>query len=267
MTGGGRAAALLISLLSVALLPSAARAGDSSALLPGVSVRLKAARYASSGEDLRWLGWVGAGAGLLRVEGATAYLTGDVETVAGDVREVFDAHQANYHLEVGAARSFGRWTANLVFHHVSRHDLDRPKEQVVDWNILGGRASVRLREGSSLPLRLVFGIGHTTQVSLVGYQWEVTGRVEVDLVSRGWGSTYAISDVRMVTTTRSEAFPRSAFVDLMVEGGLRWGREGRRLGAFAAFEHRNDVFLEASGARDRALFGIRVDSSPAGGSY
>lgn len=257
---------LSLSVLSVVLLPRSA-AAESTALLPGISVRLKAARYSSNAEEFRWTGWVGAGAGLARVEGVTAYLTGDVETVVGSEQAAFDARQANYTIELGASRRLGRVTASVLFHHVSRHVLGRPKEQAVDWNIVGVRASTHRRKGRSLPFRISAGIGHTTQVSLVGYRWEMTGRVEADLVRRRWGTAYLLSDARAVTTTRTEAFPRSGFVDVAVEGGLRWSGRAGSLGAFLAYEHRNDVFLVAPGSSDRALFGVRIGHSDAAEIY
>ena len=107
-------------------------------LLPEVSVHLRAARYVPARTDFHWQGWIGAGASLVRVGGTTAYFTSDVETIIGNTLRAFEANQANYHLEAGVHQRAGRGTATLFFHHVSRHNVDRPKIQAVDWNILGG---------------------------------------------------------------------------------------------------------------------------------
>src|SRR5438128_12114903 len=112
-------AALVFALAAV---PSTAE----TVLLPDVSVHLLAAHYAPVDTDFRWVGWIGAGAGLVQVSGVTAYFTADVETIIGNTRRTFDANQANYHLEVGARRRFGeQHEAAIVFHHVSRHVDDR----------------------------------------------------------------------------------------------------------------------------------------------
>lgn len=250
-------------LLALGLLAGGASAGaETAALLPGVSVHLKAARYQPSETDQMWTGWIGAGAGLLRVGETTAYFTADVETILGNRRRPFEANQANYHLEVGADRRVGGATATLFFHHVSRHLVDRPKIQAVDWNVLGARASARLPQGWGLPGLATLGVGHTTQVSLVGYRWEITGQLELDALTRRWGQAYVTGAARLVTTRRSEAFPRSRFLDATAEAGARWRREGRSLELFAAYEHRNDVFLEEPASRDRALLGFRIGYAP-----
>src|SRR6058998_225639 len=111
-----RIAAFLL-LLNVAAVPAIAE----TVLLPDVSVHLLAAHYAPVDTDFRWVGWIGAGAGLVAVGGVTAYFTADVETIIGNTRRTFDANQANYHLEAGLRRRLGeRHETAIVFHHVSR---------------------------------------------------------------------------------------------------------------------------------------------------
>jgi len=244
----------LVLLLSV---PAYARSGDVE-LLPDVTVRLRAALYAPAEPDFQWTGWVGAGAGLLRVKKVTAYTTADIETIVGNTRRTFDANQANYHLELGARRDFERSAVMLVFHHVSRHAVDRPKTQAVDWNILGVRATLQSPPSFPVPTRLTVGAGHTTQQSLINYRWEFTGRIESDLVTWPFGEVYLLADVRGVTADFSEEFPRSSFVDLSAEIGPRWTRGGRSFALFVAYERRNDVLLLTPALRTRALFGFRI---------
>jgi hypothetical protein len=238
-----------------ALLAAPAAAGEGTALLPEVVVRLKAARYEPADQDFRWTGWIGAGVGVLRLAGATAYFTTDVETILGNEKRAFDANQANYHLEGGARKRLGRGELALVFHHVSRHYVDRPKARSVDWNVLGGRGS--FETGGRVPARITLGLGHTTQDSLVGYRWEATARLEADLVTRPAFRLYGMADLRGLSVEQTERFPRGGFVDVWVEGGIHFLREGRALDLFAAFERRNDVRIEEPGARDRLLVGGR----------
>jgi hypothetical protein len=224
--------------------------------LPAVSLHLEAARYAPVETDLHWTTTIGGGADLVGAGRARGYIVGDIETIIGNTRRAFDASQVNYHLELGGRWRLGRGTVSPFFHHVSRHLVDTRKAPAVDWNMLGVRAETVV--GAHGRARLGGGVGHTTLASLVGYRWEVTGHGEVDLVRRERVSGYAGARARLVTVDPDPALPRGGFVDWAVEGGVRFSREQRRFDAFAAFEHRNDVFLLLAGARDRALFGIRI---------
>jgi hypothetical protein len=237
------------------LLAAPALAGDGVTPLPEVAVRLKAAHYAPADPEFRWTTWIGAGVGVLRAARATVYFTADLETIIGDEKRTFDANQANYHLEAGARRRIGGLELALAFHHVSRHYVDRPKQQAVDWNVLGARASFATR--GALPARVTLGLGRATLASLVGYRWEAAARLEVDLLTRAAYRLYAMADLRGVTVDEDPAFPRGDFLDVWLEAGVRVPREGRAFDAFAAFERRNDVRLEEPGARARLLIGVR----------
>jgi hypothetical protein len=254
MTHGARLS-LALAVATGVVASVAAEAGDS-ALLTEVSVHLQAARYAPTETAFKWDGWIGGGVGLLRVDGVTLYGTADVETIIGGEKRTFDANQANYHLEGGLRRAIGGGEARLFFHHVSRHYVDRPKTQAVDWNVLG--LGVKSRFPGGLPGRFAFGIGHTTQASLVAYRWEATAEAELDLVPWPTGAAYLESDARFVTREPSAVFPEKRFVDFKVEGGLRFTRGSRTLRAFVAWDHRNDALLELPGVKDRALIGLRI---------
>lgn len=246
---------IAVAVFAVAL--PAAPALAETTLLPDVSVHLLAAHYAPVDTDFRWVGWIGGGAGLVEVGGVTGYFTADVETTIGNVRRTFDANQVNYHLEGGARRRFGeRYEGAIVFHHVSRHLVDRAKTEAVDWNILGARLTGR--HPGRFPVGYSIGLGHTTLASLVGYRWEVTGHVDAALLSSDKAEAYVAGDARYMTVERSDAFPRGNFLDRAGEAGVRWRRGGRSLEIFAAWQHRNDVFVERPGTWSRALFGFRV---------
>jgi len=242
-------------VLAWLLLPVAARATEAQ-FLPDLQLRLAAARYAPSDRDFAWNAWIGGGAGIARLGRVALFGSADVETIIGSERRAFDANQANYHLELGLRRSFGTRDLALFFNHVSRHQQDRPKPEAVDWNTLG------LRLGGTLalkpvPLRFELSAGHTTLASLIGYRFEATLALAADVVSREKWAFFLGGRARGVTTESSERFPRSGFVDVWLEGGVRVPRGARRFEAFAAYEHRNDVYLVVPGSRDRALLGIR----------
>lgn len=250
-----RLAPVAVALLLAAAPPARAE------LLPDVSVHLRAARYAPARTDFHWQGWIGAGASLVRVRGARAYFTSDVETIIGNTLRAFEANQANYHLEAGVHHAAGRATATLFFHHVSRHYVDRPKVQAVDWNVLGGRIAWPVRTGPR-PLRVTASLGHTTLHSLVGYRWEAIAEIDAEPSRVGAAALFTRAHVRVVSVQeRPQERPRldrGGFADVSVEGGTRWSRDGRTLDLFAALERRNDVLLEVAGAHNSALFGFRI---------
>lgn len=229
---------------------------------PEVSVRLMGARYAPTETDFHWDSWIGAGAGLLRVDGVTAYGLADVETILGNTLRPFEANQANYHLELGLRRSFTKWEVSAFFHHVSRHYVDRPKTQAVDWNLLGVAGAGALRPGGN-PLRIGLSLGHTTQASLPGYEWEMIASLEYTLRAESRTQPYARLNGRFVTvrdaaTATEPTLDRGSFLDRSAEGGLRIARGTHAMEFFAGAERRHDVFLEEPGARTRALFGVRI---------
>jgi hypothetical protein len=246
----------------------ATRTNAESALLPDLWAHLQAARYAPGDVDLRHEAWIGAGADVVRFEGTTAYFTSALETILGNTLRAFEARQANYHLEVGARRSFGDHEVGVFFHHVSRHEQDRPKPEAVDWNLLGLRASTPLPKEFFFPTRITFSIARATRTSFVEYQWEATGRVESDVLTRRWGQAYLDWGGRLVTSERTLVYPRSGFLDFQAEAGVRFQREERMLELFVAFDHRNDVLITQPLTKSRALFGFRIGAgrrSPAAG--
>jgi hypothetical protein len=242
---------------AIAALCLGAATAASAELLPEVSVHLRAARYVPARADFHWEGWIGAGAGLVRVRGATAYFTSDVETIIGNTLRTFEANQANYHLEAGLRQRAGRATATLFFHHVSRHYVDRPKTQAVDWNILGARIEWPVRTGPR-PIHATASLGHTTLASLVGYRWEAIAEVDAEPWRIGSAALFGRADLRVVTVHDNPMLARGSFADASLEAGTRWSQDGRTLDLFAAVERRNDVFLEVAGRRNRALFGFRI---------
>lgn len=247
-------------VLASFLLAAAAAAASPATVevLPDLVARLRAARYFPSDDELRWEGWLGAGAGLLRVRGVTAYFTADIETIIGSQRRTFDANQVNYHLETGLRGRLAGGDAALYFNHVSRHYSDREKDQAVDWNELGARYAHALVRGPR-PVSLTVSLGHTTLASLVGYEWIATAEVDAVPARIGAAAVFLRAGARAVNIDPDPALPRGSFVDAYAEAGPRWVRDSRLLDLFAAVERRNDVFLEVPGVRERLLIGFRIN--------
>ena len=236
---------------AVAFSLAAADAQAQSTFLPYGFVRLEGARYVTSDEDQVWSTWVGAGAGLLKSGPVTFEFTADVETIIGSEIRTFDPNQANYHL-AGSMRVAVKGDELIpFFHHVSRHEIDRPKVQAVDWNLFGVRARMNFADGRAW---VVAGVGHTVGDTPVGYGWELTLRAEAEPVK----PLYAAADLRHVDAEPVPFLPRGRFTDVSLEGGARWHRGAHAIDLFAAYERRNDIFVQAPGVRDRMLLGFRI---------
>jgi hypothetical protein len=233
-------------------------------VFPDASVQLQGAYYVPPEDAFVWDTWVGAGAGLLRVRTTTAYVTADVETILGRERRAFDANQVNYHLEGGLRFRADRQLVIPFFHHVSRHVVDRPKGQLVDWNLVGARAAGPLPEAFPLHGRYAASVARTVEWRTAGYEWELIGAFDVDLCRRSWGGLYLRAGVRFVTVSPETSIPRGDFADVVAETGARLGKDARALDLFVAYQHRNDVLLLEPGARDRALLGLRIGLAPGG---
>lgn len=223
-------------------------------VFPDASVRLEATRYIPTESEQQWLGWIGGGATLVRSGGASFWGRAEVETILGHVIRPFEATQANYHLSFGLRLDAGRLHLVPFFRHVSRHYIDRPKTQAVDWNVVGLEASGPVGDR----VRVLASLGRTTQASLPGYEWEARAAAEAAVWQQGGASALLRGALRLVTVREQDTLPRGDFADWTLEGALRWENDRRALEAFVSAEKRNDVFLEVPGSRQRALLGLRV---------
>src|SRR5439155_14840441 len=75
-----------------------------------------------------------------------------------------------YILEASSSYRVGETEIVGVFHHVSRHLSDRPKQFAIAWNVLGARV-IRRAEVSGFTIDGRVGGGAIVQHSFVDYQW------------------------------------------------------------------------------------------------
>lgn len=232
---------------------------DAIELLPSIEGHAEFTRFAPTERDFVWTGWLGGGATLLKAGRTSVFMMGDVETILGKEYRVFDANQANYILEGGLRLERAGWTFSGVFHHVSRHVVDRPKRDSVDWNMASLRAERGFKNGDETRGRLRFGIGRTMKRTFVNYRWEFRAEGDYDLAETGGiGAFYSRASLRAVTEKRVTPDSRGSFIDAVIEGGWRLRRADRAIHFFVAYEHRNDVYLFNQESRDRTLYGFRV---------
>lgn len=244
--------------LSLLLLGASPALASDATLLPDARLDLSIARYSPSEQDFIWTGWIGGEMGLVARRSGRIALSGRVETILGSRDRAFEANQGNYHIDLTGTGRRGPTELAVFLHHVSRHELDRPRNGVAAWNIFGARASRRFPGPMLGRFVLTAGLGRVVQQTLVNYGWEATAQLTADLARPRWGEIYLDAAVRGVTAKASETMPRGGFADVRVEGGARWRRSRHAIEGFVALDHRHDVFLDRPGARTRALFGLRL---------
>jgi hypothetical protein len=104
----------------------------------------------------------------------------DNEIVMGSERRSFDFNHGNTMFETSASGVLpGGVEASLVFHHVSRHLIDRPADRVVAWHTVAGRVEKPLAIGRST-VTATAEFHRVVQHTYVDYQWlsQFTGRFE-----------------------------------------------------------------------------------------
>ena len=164
----------------------------------------------------------------------------DYQAVMGNERQPFDPNQGNYTMEGFVS---GRVAPNTevagIFHHVSRHLSDRPKNFAVAYNEVGARVMHRLAVGSTSLDAEVEG-GRTIQHSYVDYTWlgeaQLTVRRPVgdrtSVFVHGTGQVYLVNDT---------VANRGAQEGAMVEAGVRVHGRAGNLEVFAGYEKRVDA--------------------------
>jgi len=180
----------------------------------------------------------------------------DYEAILGDQFRAFDPNQGNYTLEASTSARLGGTEVAAMFHHVSRHLGDRPKEFAIAWNILGARV-LRHEERNGLAIDIVADGGVLIQHSNVDYRWVgdldlgVRRQMTTRLAVFGRGSGHLIG-------VDAAEFGRDAQYGGSVEAGIRIaGRDGV-LELFAGVERRIDADQLKLGSEHWLQAGFRL---------
>ena len=150
----------------------------------------------------------------------------DYQAVMGNERQPFDPNQGNYTLEGFVSARVGADTEVAgIFHHVSRHLSDRPKDFAIAYNELGARLMRRVTFGTTTVDVDLEG-GRAIQHSYVDYTWLGEAQVlvrhpvneTVGVFVHGVGQGFLVDDVVAHRGTQAGA---------LVEAGVRVnGRAG-----------------------------------------
>lgn len=182
----------------------------------------------------------------------------DYEAVEGSEYRPFDPNQGNYTLEgFILARLGGHTEGGVIFHHVSRHLSDRPKEQAVAWNELGGRL-LHQREIGATTIDVNLEGGWAVQHSFVDYTWlselDVRARHRVSprvgIFVEGTGKLFG-TDASVGRSTQTGG---------RIDGGVRLGGRGGVLELYVGYENRVDAYPLDRVPQRWGLAGLRLVS-------
>ena len=164
----------------------------------------------------------------------------DYQAVMGSERQPFDPNQGNYTLEGFVSARVGPDTEVAgIFHHVSRHLSDRPKDFAIAYNEVGARVMRRLTRGTTTVDVDVEG-GRTIQHSYVDYTWLGEAQLlvrhpindKVGVFAHGSGQGFLVNDLVANRGMQGGA---------LVEAGVRMTGRAGVLEIFAGYEKRVDA--------------------------
>jgi hypothetical protein len=177
------------------------------------------------------------------------------QVILGEEIRAFDPNQGNYILAGVTSFRAGATELAGVLYHQSRHLADRPKQDAVDWNMLGGRVRRRFtfRDAAfdaRADLRGVF------MKSFVDYSWELDAGVRSDVKLRPGVGLMAALAARYLGVDGSH--DRGDQKGYRAEGGVRLEGRAGAIELFIAGERRIDPFPLELGTAHWLTAGFRL---------
>ena len=179
------------------------------------------------------------------------------QAILGEELQKFDPNQGNYMLEGALSARLKQFEAALVFHHLSRHLGDRPKDEPVDWNMLGGRIDRAFLAGATY-VDLQGDLRWTVQKSFVDYDWELDTQIRADRLLKPAIGVLAAGGVRYVGVDGSAG--RGNQTGYRAEGGFRFEGGGGAVELFVGVERRIDPYPLEFGTATWMTAGFRLMS-------
>ena len=177
------------------------------------------------------------------------------QVVLGEEIRSFDPNQGNYIL-AGNVSARTRWfeVAGQLYHQ-SRHLADRPKEEAIDWNTLGGRVRkpFKYKEATFDARADVRGVFMKTTVD---YSWEIDAALRSDVKVHPHVGLVAVADVRYLGVDGSQN--RGNQTGYKIEGGVRFEGRAGAVELFIAGERRIDPYPVEVGVAQWFTAGFRL---------
>ena len=234
-----RRALWALALVAGAVWPAAAQTSSGVEFVPRTLFHMSGERL--SGDDPRFVWEANLGGEIDFVDYRRGRLTfvANYQVGMGDELRRFDPNQGNYILEGSASVRMPVVELAGVFYHQSRHLSDRPKEQAVDWNMLGVRARHAWIAGAT-HVDARADLRGTVQRTFVDYRWELDGRVRADQVLRPGVGLMASGALRHLGVDGSRN--RGGQTGFRAEGGVRFDGSAGAIEVFLAGERRIDPY-------------------------
>jgi hypothetical protein len=210
-----------------------------------------------SGDDPRYVWDADFGGELDVVDYGTGRFTfmANYQIVLGEEIRSFDPNQGNYILAgFVSARVRGTEFAGQLYHQ-SRHLADRPKEEAIDWNMLGGR----VQRGFTYRKAVIDAradVRGAFMKTTVDYSWELDTAVRSDVKIRPRVGVLAAVDVRYLGVDGSQ--DRGNQTGYKVEGGVRFEGQAGAIELFIAGERRIDPYPVEFGTAQWFTAGFRL---------
>ena len=239
--------------------PVASPAPDQPAFLPRGDYHMAASVL--SNEDIRftWDIHFGGSIDLVDYRAGRVGIYIDYQAVCGSELRPFDPNQANYTLEGFGSKRINDTTEIVgIFHHVSRHLSDRPKDFAVAMNMIGARALKHLDTGGTT-VDLDLEGGFILQHSFVDYSWIGELHVQARHPINDHVAVYSRGMGQLIGTDGSIP-DRGTLAGGFVEAGVRIKGTGATMELFAGFERRIDAYPLDRMPKQWALAGLRLVS-------
>jgi len=164
----------------------------------------------------------------------------DAEFVMGSEHRAFDFNHDNIIFETSASCRVASIDFAGVFHHTSRHLIDRAFDRVVAWHTVAARGE-RVFAGRQSMVAVTVEYARVTQRTFVDYEWTSQATVRFDralgrrahLVASASGGSVGV-DADVVGRGRQDGS--------RVEGGVHVTGQRAGVDLFAAYERRVDGF-------------------------
>jgi len=182
----------------------------------------------------------------------------DNEIVLGRERREFDFNHDNIILETSASHRVRSVDASVVFHHTSRHVIDRAAGRVVAWHTVGGRLVRPFAIGESAAAASV-EFHRVVQHTFVDYTWTSQAAVRLDRPLASGRDLFVNGSAGMVGVDRS-ALNRGNQVGGRLEGGMHLPGRRAAVDVFGAFERRIDGYPFEPSPVSLVEAGIRLGS-------
>ena len=177
------------------------------------------------------------------------------QVVLGEEIRSFDPNQGNYILAGVASVRVRDTEISGQLYHQSRHLADRPKEEAIDWNMLGGRVQRGFSYRQAIfdahaDLRGVF------MKTTVDYSWELDAGVRSDVKVRPSIGLLAAGNIRYLGVDGSRE--RGNQTGYKVEGGVRFEGRAGAIELFVGGERRIDPYPVEVGIAEWVTAGFRL---------